>query len=108
MPKKVNPTVITLGIAGIVAHAVGFYVNNVTWGPVGEQKPQAANDQTATTGTVDNPATQDHPTWAASATGRVEPKSGEIRISADVPGRIARIAVDINDRVKEGDLLVQL
>src|SRR5450432_3632047 len=108
MLKKVNPTIITLGGGGIITQTVGFYVNNVTWGPVGEQKPQAASDQTASTGTVDNPANQDHPTWAASATGRVEPKSGEVRISADVPGRIDKVAVGINDRVKAGDLLVRL
>ncbi len=108
MLKKVNPTVVTLGVAGIVALAVGFYVNNVTWGPVGEQKPQAASDQTASTNSAENPNPQDRPAWAASATGRVEPKSGEVRIAADVPGRITKIPVDINDKVKAGDLLVQL
>ena len=68
MLKKVNPTVVTLGVAGIVALAVGFYVNNVTWGPVGEQKPQAASDQTASTNSAENPNPQDRPAWAASAT----------------------------------------
>jgi HlyD family secretion protein len=110
MLKKVNSTIITLGVAGIVAVAVGFYVNNVSWGPVSEQKTQAGTDQTAsttTTGDVDK-STTERPTWAASATGRVEPKSGEVRMTSDVPGRIVHIPVDINDRVKAGDLLVQL
>ena len=42
MLKKVNPTVITLGIAGILAVAVGFYVNSVSWGPIAEEKTTQA------------------------------------------------------------------
>ena len=106
---KVNPTVITLGIAGILAIAVGFYVNSVSWGPIGEQKTtQAAAN---TDGAKPRPPTSPRPikpTWAASATGRVEPKSGEVRITAEVPGRIVDLAAGLNDRVKTGDLLVRL
>ena len=43
---KVNPTVITLGIAGILAIAVGFYVNSVSWGPVAEEKTTQATAST--------------------------------------------------------------
>lgn len=46
--------------------------------------------------------------WAASATGRVEPVSGEIRLSAAVPGRVTELFVAANDVVKKGDLLVRL
>ncbi len=109
---KINSTVVTLGIAGIVALAVGFYVNNINWGPVGEEKTQAGTQEpgSATTSTAAKPATKEavNTTWAASATGRVEPKSGEIRIMADVPGRIEDIPVELNDTVKAGDLLVRL
>ena len=107
---KVNPTVVTLGIAGILAIAVGFYVNSVSWGPVAEQKTTQATATTepgsATKNAAATPAIK--PTWAASATGRVEPKSGEVRITAEVPGRIIDVAADLNDRVKAGDLLVRL
>jgi HlyD family secretion protein len=48
------------------------------------------------------------PTWAASAPGRVEPRLGEIRISAQAPGRIAEVAVKLNDKVMAGDLLLRL
>lgn len=106
MLKQVNSTVVTLGIAGVLAIAIGFYVNNVSWGPDAEQKTQAGSEET-TTADVDTSA-QSSPTWAASATGRVEPKSGELRITAEVPGRIEDIAVDLNDHVKAGDLLVRL
>lgn len=47
-------------------------------------------------------------TWAASAAGRVEPRGGEIKIGAQTAGRIADIAVKINDTVKAGDLLIRL
>lgn len=104
---KVNPTVITLGIAGILAIAVGFYVNSVSWGPVAEEKTtQAAGGTDASKSK--NAAAAIKPTWAASATGRVEPKSGEVRITAEVGGRIVDVPAGLNNRVKAGDLLVRL
>jgi HlyD family secretion protein len=109
MLKKVNPTIITLGIAGLIAIAVGFYVNSVSWGPVGGEKTTqatAGDPSKPVNNTVTSSTTR--PTWAASATGRVEPKSGEVRVTAEVPGRIVDIAADLNDRVKAGDLLIRL
>lgn len=103
---KVNSTVITLSIAGLVAIAVGFYVNSVHWGPVGEEQTQSGEQVATATEEAQEPAPTT--TWAASATGRVEPKTGEVRISAEVPGRIEDIPVDLNDRVMRGDLLVRL
>ncbi len=106
---KVNPTVVTLGIAGILAIAVGFYVNSVSWGPVAEEKTTQATAGTDGDKSKNGAAaTAIKPTWAASATGRVEPKSGEVRITAEVPGRIVDVAAGLNDRVKTGDLLVRL
>jgi HlyD family secretion protein len=46
--------------------------------------------------------------WAASAPGRVEPKNGEYRIGTQAPGRVVEIAVQMNDRVAAGDLLVRV
>src|SRR5262245_57088965 len=48
------------------------------------------------------------PLWAASAPGRVEPAGGEIRMSAQVPGRVAEVLFSVNDKVAAGDLLVRL
>jgi HlyD family secretion protein len=107
MHNKVNPTVITLGVAGILAIAIGFYVNSVRWGPIGEERTtQAAGTENGQKAAVNTAAMR--PTWAASATGRVEPKSGEVRITADVPGRIVDIPADLNEKVQAGDLLVRL
>ncbi|MCZ7596172.1 MAG: efflux RND transporter periplasmic adaptor subunit [Hyphomicrobium sp.] len=108
MLNKVNPTVITLGIAGILAIAVGFYVNSVSWGPVAEEKTTQATSSDAKKPANDVTTAAMRPTWAASATGRVEPKSGEVRITAEVPGRIVDIAAALNDQVKAGDVLVRL
>ena len=103
---KVNSTVVTLGIAGILAIAIGVYVNNRSWGPVvAEDKAQTASKK-APSSTAEKSARRS--TWAASATGRVEPQSGEVRITAEVPGKIELVGIDVNDRVKGGDLLIRL
>lgn len=103
---KINSTALTLGIAGILAIAIGVYVNNRSWGPViAEEKTQTTSEKSPES-VPEKSARQ--PTWAASATGRVEPQSGEVRITAEVPGKIEVIGVDVNDRVKEGDLLIRL
>lgn len=46
--------------------------------------------------------------WTASAPGKVEPRNGEIKITAQAPGRIVEVLVKINDTVKAGDLLIRL
>lgn len=46
--------------------------------------------------------------WAASATGRIETRTGEHRLSALQPRRIEEVLVETHDHVKAGDLLVRL
>ncbi len=46
--------------------------------------------------------------WTATAQGRVEPKTGEIKLSSLAPGRIVDVLVGVNDQVKAGDLLVMV
>lgn len=46
--------------------------------------------------------------WVAAAPGRVEPKSGEIRIGTGILGRVIKVHVAVDDQVEEGELLVQL
>jgi HlyD family secretion protein len=46
--------------------------------------------------------------WAAAAPGRVEPKGRELHMAAPAPGAIKQVLVKLNDRVKAGDLLLQL
>ena len=46
--------------------------------------------------------------WVAAAPGRVEPRSGQVRLSAGLVGRVVSAPVKINDRVAEGQVLIQL
>ena len=40
--------------------------------------------------------------WTATAPGRVEPRDGEIKLSAQSPGRLVELAVRVNDPVSAG------
>lgn len=46
-------------------------------------------------------------TWAAVAPGRVQPRGGELRLSGQASAPIKDVLVQVSDRVKPGDLLVQ-
>jgi HlyD family secretion protein len=46
--------------------------------------------------------------WIAAAPGRVEPRGGQIRIGTGVAGKVEKIAVGMNDRVADGEVLVRL
>ncbi|MGB7831505.1 MAG: biotin/lipoyl-binding protein, partial [Xanthobacteraceae bacterium] len=46
--------------------------------------------------------------WDATAPGRVEPRSQEVKVVTGVAGRIAEVRVRPNDKVSAGDLLVRL
>jgi HlyD family secretion protein len=46
--------------------------------------------------------------WIAAAPGRVEPRTGQIRIGSGIPGRVVDVAVATNDRVNEGEVLIRL
>ena len=46
--------------------------------------------------------------WVVAAPGRVEPKTGEIRIAAGFMGRISHVLVNMNDRVTAGEVLLRL
>jgi HlyD family secretion protein len=68
------------------------------------QKAETARDESFD---VAQSKTAPRAQWAASAPGRVEPLGGEIRISAQVPGRITDVLVGVNDQVAAGDLLLR-
>lgn len=53
-------------------------------------------------------AVPDKAGWLAVAPGRVEPWSGEIRLSAALPGRVAAVLVKPNDKVFAGEPLIRL
>jgi HlyD family secretion protein len=95
---RLNSTAATLTAFGMLAIAISLLLN---WGPPTSNAPPAY----AATG--ETPVTS-RPQWAASATGRVEPKDGEVRITTQTGGEIVAVHVKTNDKVSAGDVMVQL
>ena len=52
--------------------------------------------------------TPDNKLWQAVAPGRVEPRSGEIKIATPLIGRISEVLVKVNDKVFAGEPLIRL
>lgn len=50
----------------------------------------------------------DRKTWQAVAPGRVEPWSGEIRVTSAAMGRVGELLVKVNDTVFSGEALIRL
>jgi len=69
MLKKIDPAISTILVGGALALAMGFTVNMLANPGSLSNVTGAAHADTPT------PVAQ----WAASATGRVEPKNGEVR-----------------------------
>jgi HlyD family secretion protein len=92
----------SLGLAGFAVALI------ITPGnPIQVRLSSPTVSQTATTTTATTPAGAQLP-WVAAAPGRVEPKSGQIRIGAGMAGRVEKVMVGMNDRVAEGEVLVRL
>ena len=100
MPKA-DSSLAMLVVAAGLALGIGYYVPQTL-----SQKPTPA--YAAKAEEAPKAAPPQRPVWAASAPGRVEPAGGEIRMSAQVPGRITEVMVGINDKVAAGDLLIRL
>ena len=96
---KVDPTVQTLTAAGVIAIALSVLINGTLTSHSQDKPPMQL---AAETGVSAKGA------WAASATGRVEPKDGEVRIVAQAAGEIQDVTVKTGDKVQAGDLIVRL
>jgi HlyD family secretion protein len=99
MLKKMDPAISTILVAAAVVLVGGFGVTALTQG-------EALFSSVAGSAHADTSAPV--PQWAASATARVEPKDGEVRIASEVGGKIVEILAKTNDLVKKGDLLIRL
>lgn len=104
---KFDSMLVTLGIASALVLGIAAVVKPT---PEASRPGAAGSTQTA----VQDWSSAAHadagprPQWAASATGRIEPRDGEVRISAQIPGRIADVPVRAGDRATKGDVLVKL
>lgn len=103
---KIDSTIATIAVALVAAAAVSAML---TWQP-NARAPGSVVESDSTSGNAQGIAggTRIRPEWAASATGRIEPKDGQVAIAAPTPGEIAAVLVAGNDRVQGGDLLVRL
>ena len=99
MLKKIDPAISTILVGGALALAMGFGVNLLSKGGSLNTLTGAAHAETPPPVAAQ---------WAASATGRVEPKNGEIRLASEVPGKIVEVLADTNDQVKAGDPLLRI
>lgn len=111
MPR-IDSTVTTLVVAAVLAGAVGLGVHEWT---SARTRAAAVEDAAATAGAakaaVAPPTAQQEQAkanWIASAPGRVEPRGGEVRVSAQASGRVVNVVVSLNDEVKAGDLMFVL
>lgn len=96
---KLDPTVTTVIAAAVLAVASSATINYLM--------PNSLYTKANGSAHAADTATQ-RPLWAASATGRVEPREGEIRIVSQTSGKIEEVLAKVNDRVQAGDLLVRL
>lgn len=93
---KVVPTLLLLSVAA-GAGALG----SVGIARSGVSIASPAKEDTAKTATSSI-------TWLAAAPGRIEPRSGQVRVGAQLLGRIADVTVKLNDTVEDGELLIRL
>jgi HlyD family secretion protein len=96
MSTRKAAILIVLGAVVAAAAAAGAAVVAMTIGGPAAAPPAAS------------PASPGDKRWLAVAPGRVEPRSGEIRIAAPVVGLVDRVLVKASDKVFAGEPLVQL
>ena len=90
-------------IAGLSSLCLaGFAVAVIVTGSFPLQIRVSTGSDTATSASA---ATQQ---WVASAPGRVEPRSGLIRIGTSLAGKVEVVSVNMNDKVAEGEVLIRI
>ena len=102
---KIDSTIATIAVAFVAAAAVSAML---TWQPNARSPGGGPEGPGSVTSQETAAVVRYQPEWAASATGRIEPKGGQVHIAAASPGEIAAVIVNAKDRVQGGDLLVQL
>jgi HlyD family secretion protein len=87
---KINPGLLVLG--GVAA--VGAYLAYGQFSGADRAPARAAPEEEIA--------------WIAAAPARAEPKSGEIRIGTGILGRVIKVHAAVDEKVEEGELIVQL
>jgi HlyD family secretion protein len=108
MPK-LDSSLVTLGVAALLASAVGVAVTMEPWKALRDNVDAAKIASAAQpTSPAVAAAPQGRAPWVASAPGRVEPRGGEVRIGPQTAGRVVQVAARMNELVRAGDVLVKL
>lgn len=98
MPKSL------ISIAALVVAAVGGFVISAYW-----QSSKSAPDKSSTASASTSSSTsKSQPAWVAAAPGRVEPRSGEVRVGTSLPGKVVEVAVAVGAKVEDGEMLMRL
>ncbi|MEQ1653805.1 MAG: efflux RND transporter periplasmic adaptor subunit, partial [Hyphomicrobium sp.] len=100
--KRYGGQLAFLALAAVIGAATSIAVSNSGYsisGPDGEEPGKPAAAATAAPSKID---------WLAAAPGRIEPRTGLVRVGAQLLGRIADVTVKLNDTVEEGELLIRL
>ncbi len=110
---KVNSTFASLIVAAAAAALVAIAVENGRSSRRADANPRAPlasvpAQPVAASATANRATAPNAGGWTASAPGRVEPRDGEARIGAQMPGKVVQVLVRMNDTVRTGDLLVRL
>ncbi len=96
-PKKGKSNILFLVLAAGIGAATSYAIAN--WDRTAPATAQAEQAATPAAPKID---------WLAAAPGRIEPRTGLVRIGAQLLGRIADVTVKLNDKVEEGELLIRL
>ncbi len=108
MPR-LNGSFTTFVLAAGVAAGVSYGVLTEGFAKEPPQLPKAITSLIGTSAFAeDAAATVPEKRWAASATGRIEPKSGNVSLLPQISGQVEDVPVKTNDVVRKGDLLVQI
>ena len=86
---RILAVIVALAVAGFAGYMISSEIN------------QGRGSAAATAGPPPLP-------WIAAAPGKVEPKSGEIRIGTSLPGRVLEVLIGVNDKVEVGELLIRV
>jgi len=86
----------------------GLAVLAVAAGIAGERYIKSGRSIAAPAVAQTQPASASTVPWVAAAPGRVEPRSGMVRIAAGAPGRVEQVYVRQGDKVEDGDLLLRV
>jgi len=97
---------VALGFAGFAVALMITPGNSIQIRLGSSSSSQSATSSQSTASTTNSGGARQP--WVAAAPGRVEPRSGQIRLGAPAPGKVEVVAVVINDRVAEGEVLIQL